>query len=449
MNKTNHLLQKNLALAWPLALNVLLVQSMLMIDTLLVAPLGEVPVAAMGIATTIVAFALGIETAIGNGVQLLVGRAHGSRSRADLAVAYWAGLFINVSVSVLFFCALAFYGPNLIGSLTDDAELAGLADSYLSIAQYLILITAYTQVCTAFYNGRGNTRVPLKGYVIEIPANAILSFLLIHGFGEYDGLGVAGAAWGSLAAVCLRAAYFHVVLKLDEKVDLAYPHERPFWAEIRPQFAEIYPIAANFFVLSIGASVYQLLYAQLPLFSFVAITLIFPWVRIGTQIVSAWAQATAINISQALGQGETGYLITFVSVCTRSALALSFLIAALLWLLSQNILLIYPNIEAETQLAFAVIAPLYVLLPIVRGYNAVMGNVLRAIGESHRVLKVHFVTQWVISLPVCALLILYFDVSIFWAFAMMPIEEMLKTIPFYRYTQTYLRRIKRQQLASR
>ena len=72
---------------------------MLMIDTLLVAPLGELQVAAMGIATIIVSFIFGIQIAISNGVQLLVGRAFGSKNQDDLAVAYWSGLFINITTA--------------------------------------------------------------------------------------------------------------------------------------------------------------------------------------------------------------------------------------------------------------------------------------------------------------------------------------------------------------
>ena len=98
MFDSNTHLRKNLSLAWPLAINVLLVQSMLMIDTLLVASLGEFPVAAMGIASAIVAFALGIELAIGNGIQLIVGRAFGSKKQSEIVLAYWVGLFLNFSV---------------------------------------------------------------------------------------------------------------------------------------------------------------------------------------------------------------------------------------------------------------------------------------------------------------------------------------------------------------
>ncbi|RBP49711.1 MATE family efflux transporter [Arenicella xantha] len=431
-------LRTNLALAWPLAINVLLVQSMLMIDTLLVAPLGEVPVAAMGIAAAILAFALGIELAIGNGIQLLVGRAYGANKSADLVVAFWVGLFVNLFTAVAFFAILSGFDDDIVAALTSNPAVEQRVLSYLGITKYIVIITAFTQVCTAFYNGRGDTKVTLKGYLIEIPLNAILSYFLIYGVGGNAGLGLEGAALGSLTAVFLRATYFTGVLLLDKRVHLRYPRGRPLHAEMGPQLAEILPIAANFFVLFIGASVYQLLFAQLALSSFVAITLIFPWLRIGTQVISAWAQASAINISQALGNNTTQHLAAFVSVCIRTALGLSLAVAVLFFIFSQFIQFIYPNIEPATYAALSVIAPLYILLPIVRGYNSVSANILRALGESKRVLKLHFVTQWLISLPVCAVLILYCDVSLFWAFAIMPIEELLKTFHFYRYTRMKL-----------
>ena len=436
MTKFTVLIRKNASLAWPLAFNALLVQSMLLIDTLLVAPLGELPVAAMGIAGTIVAFALGLEIAIGNGIQLLVGRAFGSNNKANLAIAYWCGLAINLACALVFLCLLTTFDAKLIAFITDDHDLAVLTQSYISILKYVILLSAYTQVCTAFYNGCGQSKVPFKGFMIELPVNAILSYYLINGFAQYQGLGVEGAAWGSLLAVFFRAIFLYFSMKTDPKIALAYPRNRRFLAELRPQYAEIFPIAANFFVLFLGATVYQLLFAQLSLFSFVAITLIFPWVRAGTQFPNAWAQASAITISQALGNKQTSELKLFIANCTQLGMALSVIIASLFFILSLCIDYIYPDIEADTQAALMIIAPLYIVLPIIRAYNTIAGNMLRAFGNSSLVLKIHVVTQWCISLPICALLILHFNVSIFWAFAMIPIEELLKTLPFYYYKKS-------------
>ncbi|MFA3791564.1 MATE family efflux transporter [Aliiglaciecola sp. SL4] len=430
-----------MALAWPLAFNALLVQSMLMIDTLLVAPLGELSVAAMGIATTIVAFVLGIEIAIGNGIQLLVGRAFGTKSQAELAIAYWSGLVINISTALIFMLVLTVFSSQLVAGITDNPELAKLTESYISIIKYIVLLTAYTQVSTAFCNGIGNTTVPFKGFMIELPVNALLSYILINGVADYPGMGLEGAAWGSLISVLLRAVFLFFALKLNKKVDITYPVNRPLITEIRPQFAEIFPIAANFFVLFVGATVYQLLFAQLDLYAFVAITLIFPWVRAGTQFPNAWAQASAISISQALGQIEKQDLKLFIAKCIKIGMIISIVIALIFLILSQNIQYIYPDIENEVQMALLLIAPLYMILPIIRAYNTVTGNILRALGNSNLVLKIHLITQWAISLPICALLILHFEVSVFWAFAMIPIEELLKVLPFYRYKQFYIKRL--------
>jgi putative MATE family efflux protein len=440
---SNTYLRKNLSLAWPLAINALLVQSMFMIDTLLVAPLGELPVAAMGIAITIIACALGVGMAIGNGVQILVARAYGSNVQQELAVTYWVGMFVNVSIALVFFFILVFFETELVSFLTDIPELISLSVSYLAITKYVILMAAYTQICTSFYNGSGVTKIPLKGYLIEIPVNALLSYLFINGFAEFQGLGLEGAALGSLAAVSFRVVFFLVVMKLDKKVDVVRPKWSLFLGAIQPQLREILPIAANFFVLFIGASVYQLLFAQLELHSFVAITLIFPWFRIGTQFVAAWAHASAIHISQTMGQKNISNLPIFIASCKSATIVLTVIVALLFFILSQNILSIYPKIEPETQKALAIIAPLYIILPIVRGYNSVSGNILRALGDSQRALRVNFTAQWLIALPLCALLILYFQVSVFWAFAIMPIEELLKVFHFQKFIKLNLKRIQR------
>jgi len=409
-----------------------------MIDTLLVAPLGELAVAAMGIATVIVTFVLGVEIAIGNGIQMLVARVHGSNNQLGIAITFWCGLIINVCTALVFLLLLSIFSPQLLALITDNKELATQTESYLAITKYLVLLTAYTQVSTALFNGCGNTKLPLLSFMIELPFNAVLSYVLINGVADWTGLGLEGAAWGSVCAVVLRAVFLHVALLRNKSIDLSYPQHSALFSELPKQFAEIYPIAANFLILSIGATVYQLLFAQLNLFSFVAITLIFPWIRAGTQFPNAWAQASAISISKALGQNKQSDIKVFVPNSTQVGMLISICIAGLFYVLSQCILWVYPDIEPQTLQALALIAPLYIVLPIIRAYNTVAGNSLRALGYSNLVLKIHFITQWAIALPLCALLIVQFNVSIFWAFAILPLEELLKTLPFYIYKKRFL-----------
>ena len=442
----NPFVKKNASIAWPIALNGLLMQSMLMVDTLIVAPLGEVSLAGMGIASTLIAFILGIQFALSNGTQLVVGRAFGATSQYALSMAFYAGLAINVISAFVFFMGLATFSEGLIAWLTQDQKLAEQALIYLSISQYMVLVTASTQVCTAFFNGTGQSNIPLKGYLFELPINAVISYLLVFGWQlpdielfslfnlndlGFEGKGLAGAAVGSLIAVCLRCVYLLWQMKGQFRLTVNN-HLSSFIDECKRHFVEIYPIAANYIILAVGATVYLLLFSQLSIYSYAAVTLIFPWIRIGAQFVNSWAHASAICISQAIGKNQT-YQIKYMIISSVAIAMVGALITAIaFYLLSISIHFIYPDIASETYIALSSIAPLYIFLPIVKTYNALAGNVLRALGKSLTVLKIHFITQWFIVLPACSMMILYFKLPLYWAFSLLVIEELIKFIPFYK-----------------
>jgi len=404
-----------------------------MIDTLLVSPLGEIPLAAMGIATTIIASILGIQMALANGTQLVLSRAVGSGNNTALSKAFYSGLLINCAVAALFWIMLTLFDHALIDLLTDNALLHQEVVKYLVISKYIVLFTALTQVMIALFNGLGKTKVPFKGYLIELPINALLSYVLINGYQaiSFDGMGVQGAALGSIIAITVRLIYLGLYMHLSKDIQISTPaKESSMLKNIRQHFAEIFPIAANVTILSIGIAVYQLLYSQLDINAYVAITLVMPWLRAGMQFIAAWSHSSAITISQAIGSKKLDDLSKNVDASIDVAVVISIICAAAFGVMSFFIADIYPDLDVATYQSLAIIAPLYILLPVVRGYNTVHGNILRALGKTTAVFKINFTGQWIISIPLCALIILLFDASIFWAFAIQPFEEIVKALPF-------------------
>ena len=91
---------------------------------------------------------------------------------------------------------------------------------------------------------------------------------------------------------------------------------------------------------------------------------------------------------------------------------------------------IYPQTDTETIATMNLLTLWFVLLPFVRIPNTVAGQSLRALGESKFVLFTHFWTLWLVALPVCALLV-WLEVSVFWVFAILVFEELLKSYPFF------------------
>lgn len=428
MNKrAQYYLYKNVRLAWPMALNAVLMQAMLVIDTLLVAPLGEISVAAMGVAVTIVAFVLGVQLALANGSQLIISRAFGAKNNLGLHQACVYAMCINLIASLIFIVLLNISQDALVPQLTQEPSLAQPIKNYLNIAQFIFVFNALSQSLIAFVNAQGKTKVPFQAYLLELPINIGLSYAFIY----LLNLGLAGAAYGTLAAICFRFLYLANSVKHGKKTFLTALDNHQHLKKLRQHFAEILPIATNFIILSIGNTLYLLLFAQLSLTDYVAVTLIFPWLKMATLFIVAWAQANAISISQALGKQKPHHLPDIVHSCLLAGFIMATLVAAVLYGISLSIHWIYPNMTPLTYQALSSIVPLYILLPLVRTYNTIAGNSLRAMGKSLCVLNIHFACQWLITLPLCCLFVLYWELPLFWAFALLPAEELIKIFPFY------------------
>lgn len=430
---------QNVSLAWPLALNAVLMQSMVLVDLLLISPLGEVPIAALGIASAFIALLVGIQNSIGNGTQLIIARATGAGETTRISVDLMAGFIVNMAFSLCAFVFLFFANQPLLGLVADSSLVAGEAADYLSVAMFTILVSSVTQVMIVYFNASRQTRIPMYGFMIEIPCNAAVSLVLIHGLFGLPELGLEGAAIGSLAAVFIRFIYLSFRIRRESDLSFKKGIGGISADTVKAHAAEVWPIAANFVALMGGITLYQVLFAQLSVNDFAAITLVFPWMRIGTQMITAWAHASAIIVSQYLGREESKLIPEYVRQAINLAQILAVIIAFGFFVFSFLIPKLYPTMEAETLRALVLIAPVYIAMPLVRTYNTICGNTLRAMGIAYKVLRIHVVTQWCIALPLCAAAI-YFGLPVYIVFGVTVLEECLKVVAF--------RRIKKEQLDS-
>ncbi|WP_084621673.1 MATE family efflux transporter [Vibrio ezurae] len=419
-------------MAWPIAINALLMQGMLMIDTLLISPLGEGALAAMGIASTIVALMLGMQNALANGSQNVLSRAVGSGKSSLISKSFLSGMIINLSFATLFFILITLFKWPIIKLLSHNVDLYDDIDAYLSLIKYTLLLTGISQVSIALFNAMGKTKIPLISYLFTMPINAAASYYLIHGYGSFVGIGIAGAALGSVIALGIRMIFLLICLKYQRTVILSVKQSFiGLQQNITLHFKEIFPIAANMVVLTMGLALYNALYAQLPTEAYAAIVMIKPWLTALAQFVVAWAVSSAITISQAIGSNNFDTLDSDVALSIRVTVGVSMIIAFASFMLSLVVEKIYPGHSQVTYDALKSIAPLYILMPLIQGYVTVHGQVLRALGKTTAVFNINFVTRWVIALPLFAFVVLVLKASIFWIYAITVLEQILK-IPFMR-----------------
>ena len=414
-----------------MALRMQMLFGIVVIDTWLVASLGENALAAMGLAAAIGGLLLGAQNAFANASQILVAQAFGAGTAAGIKNSFRTGLAINLGVCALGVVLLLAFAKSVLG-LTDYSDAVKVdAYSYLMIFIGVVVAEAVGQSLSAFCNGCGNTRIPLNSYLISMPLNVGFSYGLIHGVWVLPEMGLQGAALGSVIGSVARAGYLWVALrKMSEGWRMA--ETRPLWPAIRTHLAFSLPVAATFFSAQASNSVCMLIYAQYDVYDFAALTLIMPWIQVVGTFGMAWAQAAGIAVAQHLGRsGHDHYLRPFLTMAFRGAFWTAGVVAVVYAAVILSAEWLYPTLEAQTLAALLSFLPILLILPWPKNSNAICGNSLRAAGRTVYVMHIFLWSQWGFKVPASLFLVFVLDAPVVWVVALQLAEEFVKFTPFH------------------
>ncbi|WP_435237556.1 MATE family efflux transporter [Psychromonas sp. PT13] len=421
-------------LAWPIAMNAILLQLILVIDTVLVTPLGEEALAAMGLAASIGGIILGLLFAFSNGTQLIIAQAFGANNQLAVSKGFRSGRFVN---GVICFIGILFIftgAEPLIHFIAESDPMATMAYHYLQAFSLVTIGVAISQNITVYFNATGNSRLPFYANIIEMPVNVGVSLILIYGYIGFPAMGLTGAAIGSAIAVTCRAIFLITCYTKKQRKSGITNSNKPSKltaADVKYHLTYATPIAGTFISSVIATSICMLIYAKLGVNQFAALTLIAPWVKVCGQMSTAWAQATSIFVGQLLGNKSWGLLDSFISKAWRISFYIGVVIALSYVSMFYLFKLIYPELQTETVNTLWQFVPILFIVAFIRTSNTFCGNVLRAGGDAKHVFKIHAYTQWLVIVPLSALFVLYWELSAVWVFALTLLEEAIKSVPFH------------------
>jgi Na+-driven multidrug efflux pump len=422
-------------MAWPLGLKAVMLHGIIVIDALLIAPLGEAALAAMGLAGAIAGVLLGVIFAFSNATQIRIAQAFGAAGPVSLKTSFYCGLFINVVLTLLGLCGVIMFGDDLIAHFAHTPWIAEQAVAYLNLFLIVVFFEAIGQCLAGHFNGCGKTKTPFYSYLIAVPINVVISYCLIYGFYGFPEMGVAGAAVGSAVSSIARVGFLTLRgLRDDWAVFSAIGWSRDtFWIALKRHWIFALPIAGTFVSMSLGTQACALIYATMSVNEFAAMTLILPWVATAGTFGMAWAQATGIIMAQLLGRGlDALSLDLFLSRAWRGAFVAAGLVALAYMILVVFSGQIYSDLQPETRAALIMFLPVLVVLPFPKGSNAICGQTLRAAGDTLRVMNIFVAGQWMFKVPLTALFVVYLNLSVGWVFAVVLFEELFKFLPFHR-----------------
>jgi putative MATE family efflux protein len=197
-----------LALALPAVVTLAADPLMGLVDTAVVGRLGAAELGALGLAVAVLTALSWIFNFLVFGTTSTVARAVGA-GHLDVAgrrVVHAASVAVGLGLVVGGVLLVA--GPTLLRSVGAVEELLPPASTYLRIRALGVPFLLLSFVGHGAFRGVSDTRTPLLVVVVANVVNAVLTFWLVFGVG----LGIAGAAWATVAAEVITVLIFATLL---------------------------------------------------------------------------------------------------------------------------------------------------------------------------------------------------------------------------------------------
>ena len=184
----------------PLAAGFLAEMGMNLTDLAIVGRLGTISIAAVGLITAILFSILFVCMSIASVVSVLAASGHGAGDRAQVSAAVGQGFWVSVMLSIPG-TALGWYLPDLLPWLGQDAEVIEASRPYSQALAFSILPYMLFSNLRCFATALARTGTLMAITIAALALNFVVVLILVHGIGDWPGLGIGGAGIGT-SIVC-------------------------------------------------------------------------------------------------------------------------------------------------------------------------------------------------------------------------------------------------------
>lgn len=419
-----------LKIALPIMIQNLVTSSLNMVDTIMVGKLGEVEIAAVGIANQYFFFFSMILMGLCGGISVFISQYWGKKDFINIKRILGLGLISITLVSVVFM-ALGFINPGKIVALFNkDSIVIDLGGKYLYIVLYSYIFTGLTFVYSYSLRSIGNTIAPLVVNIAALLCNVFFNYILIFGKLGAPALGVEGAA---LATLIARAVEAIILLYLVYKNNGVFAANLKELISIDLNFTKksykiILPVLLNDVFWALASIIYSVVYGRMGTGATAAVQIVNTVSNMFMVVTFGLASASAIMIGNSIGEGKEDLCIDYAKKYLRVSLIVSIVLGIILALSSPLILNLF-NVSSDVRNSTLIMLYIISFIFIVRvvGMVIIVG-ILRGSGDARSALRIEGFTMWFIGVPLTILGAFIFKFPVHLVYGLAIIEEVVKCI---------------------
>lgn len=246
---------KNVAvIAVPVALQNLLTTTGSMVDTMMIAPLGETSVGAVGLCAQFTSLMFSCYWGFVGGGMLFFAQYYGAKDDDGINRSYGMTLVCMMTVAVTF-ALLALLAPEFIMRLyTDKAGIQEIGMRYLSVVGFAYPLQVLSMGMSALLRSTDRVRIPLFGAVASVFTNIALNSILIYGRFGLPAMGVQGAAVATVAAGLVNVLVIAALAKAQKHPYVLNIRRHFCWTKrsLGEYIHKCFPIICNELLIGVG-----------------------------------------------------------------------------------------------------------------------------------------------------------------------------------------------------
>jgi putative MATE family efflux protein len=426
---TKSFYKKVLLISLPLALQQLLSSAMGIVDTMLVARIGQVT--AVGTAAQIDTMAIIVAFGAASGAAIFMTQFYGAKDNSRLRKSFGLGLAMTAFVALMFALAAFFFsGPLLRFYINDPAVLAS-ASQYLGIALFGYIPTILMMTFSFAYRSVHKTHVPLVIGTLAMALKIALSYVFIFGMFGFPAMGVRGAALGTVIAQSLGLLTYIVYSYRSNqafmgKLSEIFGFSKSFVQTILRRSA---PLILNETLFAIGTTLYIRFFGILGAKAMESYYVANQIGNLFLFLIQGISTANAAILGAELGSGDlarakkTGD--AFISVAVLFSLILSVTI-----LVSADALVAMFGLHDPVVILQAVlIVRVFAVRLSLRLFNVIIFATLRAGGDGKFYAFLDSGILWIVGLPTAFFLVSVLHIqSIALVFLLVQVEQLVRVV---------------------
>ncbi|MBQ4087389.1 MAG: MATE family efflux transporter [Clostridia bacterium] len=433
-----------LTLAIPIAIQNLLTSSFTLIDTLMVGQLGDVSLAAVGMAGQWSWLLNMVIFGICSGASVFFAQYFGDGNKKGFLHTYGLALFSGLAVAIVFLL-VGFFAPGAVISIFNrDPAVLEAGISYLKIAVFSYPAIMVNMLINIVLRSTERVKLPMVVAFFTTILNAFLDYGLIFGAFGLPELGIRGAAIATVISAWSGPVIIFVVT--------AFLQDDIFFAPIREMlgfnkefvkdfFKRALPVVFNETLWGLGTVVYNIIFGNLGYEYTAAISILRTFENIAFAFFVGLNNAACVMIGQDIGSGETKEGVNKAARFMVLVPAAGLFAGALIALFREQLIGIFNmggTISRTTLEAARGIMLVYAIELAVRNipYVAIVG-VFRSGGDTKKGMKYDLLSLWCISVPATILAAFVLKLPFVAVFACSYIcEDYLKSFLCIKYFRT-------------